>query len=123
LSTLNTANIAYPASNNINVEDLISGLPVYFVAIDGSASSIVHSYNVSSLTDNATGLFVINLTNSYTSTNNICLLATTIQTIGSTTVTNSAGSIAPVDTSSSYAQITDTSDVNQDRDVYVVGIE
>lgn len=76
-------------TNSTSTTNCIQGSAKAWVNFNGTSTVAIRaSYNVSSITDNGTGLYTINFTNALTD-NNYCAIATTRRNNGSTGENNS----------------------------------
>jgi hypothetical protein len=85
MSTIVTSNIS-DGTNTVGTEYVVNGSAKVFVNADGTGTvSINNSYNVSSMTDEGTGLYTFSFTNSFDSATGL-----TIDAHSSGRVSNSA---------------------------------
>ena len=70
MSTVKTANIANLSGTSTSVENVLNGTAKAWVNFNGTGTVAIRaSYNVSSITDNGTGIYTVNLTNAMADVN------------------------------------------------------
>ena len=125
MSTLNVGNIT-DGTNSVDTEKLSKGTAAAWANFNGTGTvAIRDSYNVSSITDNGTGLYTINLTNPLADTNYIVLgSATSTSTTGGTVnvVVSETSNGANRTTSSFQVRVQQGNGSNSDREIVSISV-
>lgn len=90
------------SSNSSSVTDVVKGSARAWVNFNGTGTVAIRSaYNVSSITDNATGQYIVNFTNQLTSTNYAVTLGLAHSPYNGLLATNGGSGFSPSNTTSS----------------------